>query len=62
MAAGENFEFCSTKFTCITDALCAEIGSLTGQEGLLTLEFTHPETPGDPIIARRVVSFETPQS
>lgn len=63
VATGEGFRFHNTKsFTCTTDALCTEIGSLIGQEGLLTLEFAHPETSGDPIIARRVVGFETPQN
>ena len=55
---GDGFAFYGTGFVCAADALCAEIGTLIGQKGTLTLEFTHPETPGDPLVAQRVVSFQ----
>lgn len=63
VAVGERlFEFHNTKtFACITDALCADIRTLVAQAGVLTLEFTHAETSDDPLLARRIVSFEAYQ-
>ena len=56
---GDNlFEFHNTKtFTC-TDELCADTEALVGQEGQVTLEFTHPQNPDMPLLAQRIVSFE----
>ncbi len=60
---GDNlFELHRTKtFACVSPELCTEIEGLIGREESVTLEFTHPQVSGDPLIAQRVISFEAAQ-
>ena len=44
------------EFTCVSPELCEEISGLIMQKLELTVEFAHPESPEQPLIAQRVVS------
>ena len=52
------FEFHGAKeFTC-SEEVCTRLGNLLDEDLWITVEFTHPERAGDPLIARRIVSTE----
>ena len=58
---GELFGFHNAKTFACSAELCADIETLVGREGRVTLEFTHPQNPDMPLLAQRIVSFEAVQ-
>jgi len=58
--AANLFEFHYEKaFTC-SEEVCTQLGDLLDENLWVTFEFTHPERPGDPLIAQRIISTEVP--
>ena len=52
----EFFRADGREFTCVSAALCEEFSNLITQKLELTVEFAHPESPEQPLVAQRIVS------